>query len=70
MLFRMKRGYEATDAIRSMDRQDVFFPIIAMTADAYSDDIQKCMEHGMNAHIAKPIDIKEVARTMKKFLND
>ncbi len=63
-------GYEATDAIRAMDRPDADLPIIAMTADAYSDDIQRCLSHGMNAHVAKPIDIDEVARILKKYLND
>ncbi len=62
-------GYEATDAIRAMDRPDAELPIIAMTADAYSDDIQRCLSHGMNAHVAKPIDIGEVARILKKYLN-
>ncbi len=63
-------GYEATDIIRALDRPDAALPIIAMTADAYSDDIQRCLEHGMNAHVAKPIDIDEVARVLKKYLND
>ncbi len=63
-------GYEATDAIRAMDRPDASLPIIAMTADAYSDDIQRCLDHGMNAHVAKPIDIDEVARVLKKHLNE
>ena len=63
-------GYEATDAIRAMDRPDAALPIIAMTADAYSDDIQKCLSHGMNAHVAKPIDINDVARILKKHMND
>ncbi len=63
-------GYEATDAIRAMSRPDAVLPIIAMTADAYSDDIQKCLDHGMNAHVAKPVDINEIARVLKKYLND
>ncbi len=63
-------GYETTDVIRAMDRPDAALPIIAMTADAYSDDIQRCLSHGMNAHVAKPIDINEVARILKKYLND
>lgn len=62
----VKDGYEATDIIRSMDRPDASLPIIAMTADAFSEDIKRCMDHGMNAHIAKPIDIKEVARTLSR----
>ncbi len=63
-------GYGATDAIRAMDRPDASLPIIAMTADAYSDDIQRCLNHGMNAHVAKPIDIDEVARVLKRYMND
>jgi len=63
-------GYKATDTIRAMNRPDASLPIIAMTADAYSDDIQRCLSHGMNAHVAKPIDIDEVARILKKYLND
>ena len=63
-------GYEATDAIRATDRSDASLPIIAMTADAYSEDIQRCLDHGMNAHVAKPIDIKEVARILKRHLGD
>ncbi len=63
----VKDGYEATDIIRSIDRPDSTLPIIAMTADAFSEDIQKCMEHGMNAHVAKPIDIKEISRLLSRF---
>ena len=63
-------GYEATGAIRAMDRPDASLPIIAMTADAYSDDIQRCLSRGMNAHVAKPIDIDEVTRVLKRYLND
>lgn len=63
----VKNGYEATDMIRNMDRPDASIPIIAMTADAFSEDIQKCLAHGMDAHVAKPIDIKEVARLLSKY---
>ena len=62
-------GYEAAKAIRALDRGDADIPIIAMTADAFSEDIQRCLDCGMNAHIAKPIDIKEVARQLRKFMN-
>ena len=41
-------------------------PIIAMTADAFAEDIQRCLECGMNAHIAKPIDVAELTRLLKK----
>lgn len=61
-------GYEATKAIRSSNRLDSDIPIIAMTADAFSEDIQKCLDCGMNAHIAKPIDVKDVARNLERFL--
>ena len=53
-----------------MDRPDASLPIIAMTADAYSDDIQRCLDHGMNAHVAKPIDIREITRVLKRYLDD
>jgi len=61
-------GYEATKMIRGLNHPDaLFIPIIAMSADAFSDDIQHCLECGMNAHIAKPIDIMEVSRLLKNL---
>lgn len=60
-------GYEATRAIRRMDRSDALeIPIIAMTANTFSEDIQAALEAGMNAHISKPLDITE----LKKCLNE
>ena len=61
-------GYQATEAIRAMERSDRDIPIIAMTADAFAEDAKKCLDCGMNAHIAKPIDIKEVAKLLKKYV--
>ncbi len=61
-------GYEAARAIRALDRSDADVPIIAMTADAFSEDIQKSIDSGMNAHIAKPIDVKEVTKQLIKFM--
>ena len=62
-------GYEATTAIRGINHPDALsIPIIAMSADAFSDDIQHCLECGMNAHIAKPIDVIELTRLLKKYL--
>ncbi len=61
-------GYEATQAIRELKRQDSDLPIIAMTADAFSDDAQRCLEIGMNAHIPKPLDIKQCMTVLQKFL--
>ncbi len=61
-------GYQATRAIRSLKRADAGIPIIAMTADAFSEDVQKCLDSGMNAHLAKPIDIQEVCHKLKKYM--
>lgn len=61
-------GYEATMAIRALERKDADIPIIAMTADAFSEDIQKCLECGMNDHLAKPIDIQVVAHKITKYV--
>ena len=61
-------GYEATMAIRGLERRDASLPIIAMTADAFSEDIQKCLDCGMDDHLAKPIDIQNVANKLKKYL--
>jgi signal transduction histidine kinase/CheY-like chemotaxis protein len=61
-------GYEATGAIRGLEREDADIPIIAMTADAFAEDIQKCLECGMNDHLAKPIDVQTVAFKLKKYL--
>lgn len=71
MDIRMPRmsGYEATEEIRKLDRPDAkSVPIIAMSADAFSDDIQRCLACGMNAHIAKPIDITEITKLLEEYL--
>ena len=63
-------GLDATRAIRKLDfdyAKNV--PIIAMTADAFSENIAECLEAGMNAHIAKPIDINIVLAEIKKIKN-
>ena len=62
-------GYQATQAIRATDRADKDLPIIAMTADAFAEDIQKCLDCGMNAHVAKPIDVRDIAHHLERFLN-
>ena len=61
-------GYEATREIRALTRSDADIPIIAMTADAFAEDIQKCLECGMNAHIAKPIDVTEVVKVLERCI--
>ncbi|MCR4687738.1 MAG: response regulator [Lachnospiraceae bacterium] len=62
-------GFEATEAIRKLERRDARnIPIIALTADAFSDDATKCLQFGMNTHLAKPIDIDMLIRTLEKYL--
>lgn len=62
-------GYEATRQIRASSHADACaVPIIAMTANAFSDDVKKAKEAGMNCHIAKPIDIKVLMQTLKAYL--
>lgn len=62
-------GYEATRSIRASGHPNaVDIPIIAMTADAFSEDIQRCLESGMNAHTAKPINLDEVLSLLKKYI--
>ncbi|MCI2062875.1 MAG: ATP-binding protein [Eubacteriaceae bacterium] len=58
-------GYGATKAIRSLERTDAqTVPIIAMTADAFLDDVKKCLDAGMNGHIAKPVDPVKLQHTI------
>ncbi len=62
-------GYKATKVIRSLpDKEKASIPIIAMTANAFKEDAKKCIETGMNAHLAKPLHIEEVLATIGKFL--
>ena len=62
-------GIEATKQIRSMENNYAkTIPIIALTANAYHEDIQKCMDAGMNAHLAKPIAIENVMSTVASYL--
>lgn len=62
-------GYEATKAIRAFANKELAaIPIIAMTANAFEEDKKKALETGMNAHIAKPIDVKKLLDTLEKML--
>lgn len=62
-------GLEATRRIRGLNRADAFaIPIIAMSANAFEQDIQQSLEAGMNAHLVKPMDGKKITDTMRKFL--
>lgn len=63
-------GNEAARAIRSLPRRDAKgIPIVAMTANAFNDDIQASMNAGMNEHISKPLDLKVLTKTLTKWLN-
>ncbi|WP_343250886.1 response regulator [Diplocloster hominis] len=62
-------GYEATQRIRSLDRADAgTIPILAMTADAFAEDIEAALHAGMNSHLAKPLDIPAMMREIQRFL--
>ena len=62
-------GYEAAQAIRKIENYKLaHIPIIAMTANAFSEDIQAAKAAGMNAHIAKPIDVPKMMETLKLIL--
>ncbi len=63
-------GYEASEVIRAGSRPDKDIPIIAMTADAFAEDMKKCLDAGMNAHTPKPIDVNIVARLLKKHMRN
>ena len=62
-------GYEATRTIRALPRKDVKdLPIIAMTANAMEEDKEVALKSGMNAHLAKPINIELVLALLGKYL--
>ena len=64
-------GYEATKCIRHLqDIKKAQIPIIAMTANAFQEDAEKCIAVGMNAHLAKPLDIEKVEQTICKQVRD
>ena len=64
-------GYDATRAIRAMNRNYCKqIPIVAMTANAFAEDIQSAKTVGMNEHIAKPLDLKTLANTLNKWLGN
>ena len=63
-------GYEATKRIRSLDREDAkVIPIIAMTANAFTEDRMRAKEAGMNEHIAKPVDVELLVKVIYKWVN-
>lgn len=62
-------GYQATMAIRESCKKDAStIPILAMSANAFDEDVEKSLESGMNGHISKPIDMQKMTAVLKKFL--
>jgi len=62
-------GYEAARQIRLLGREDAGkVPIIAMTADAFAEDVRKCLDAGMNGHIAKPVEPDALFRILEKHI--
>ena len=62
-------GYEAARTIRACDREDAkSIPIVAMTANAFTEDEQKCLEAGMDGHLAKPIEVPKLMETLASLL--
>lgn len=64
-------GYEATRQIRKLNRRDSkTLPIVAMTANAFEEDVRLAMQAGMNANFAKPIDMDRLAEILRRFLSN
>ena len=64
-------GYEATKLIRSLDREDArVIPMIAMTANAFTEDRMRAKEAGMDEHIAKPVDVKLLLKVIHKLVGN
>ena len=64
-------GYEAATTIRASERDDLKnIPIVAMTADAFADDIKRAEEAGMNDHISKPVDIERLEEALNKWIKN
>ena len=62
-------GYEATHQIRSLEREDALtIPIVALTANAYQEDIDKALAAGMNRHLARPLEISALMHTLQDLL--
>ena len=63
-------GPEAASAIRALPHKNAkTIPIIAVTANAYQEDIQKCLDAGMNSHLSKPIDMNTLLKTIAEFVH-
>ena len=62
-------GLQATATIRAMDREDAkTIPIIALTANAFDEDVQNSLQAGLNAHLSKPIEAETLYQTLEELL--
>jgi CheY-like chemotaxis protein len=62
-------GLEATKSIRALDREDAkHIPIIALTANAFDEDVKQSMQAGLNAHLMKPVDSEVLFETLEKLI--
>ena len=62
-------GYEATRCIRALDDPNAkTIPIVAITANVFKEDIENCIQAGMNDHVGKPINFDEVMEKLKKYI--
>ena len=62
-------GLEATRAIRDLDREDAKkIPIIALTANAFDEDVQRSMQAGLNAHLSKPVNPDNLFSTLESLI--
>ena len=62
-------GLEATKAIREMDREDAKkIPVIALTANAFDEDVQRSMQAGLNAHLSKPVEPEILFETLESLI--
>ena len=67
----VKNGYDATRELRAVVREDLReLPIFAMTANAFADDVQDALDAGMNAHIAKPLDLTVLSNVLDRYLKN
>jgi CheY-like chemotaxis protein len=63
-------GYEAARNIRKFEQETSRkpVPIVAMTANVFKEDVERCLSAGMNDHLGKPLDIKELMKKLRKYL--
>ena len=63
-------GLEATRIIRSMEKEDAkTIPIIALTANAFDEDVQQSLQAGLNAHLSKPVEPEALYETLEKLIS-